>query len=372
MKRLLHLIDPVGIAALATVLFGIFVISTVASPPTARKPLPPASVAARRSPPSSSKPAEAAAPPQAVTPVVVATTATAPATPAAPPTPDPEQVWHGCLDTLLDAQVERMAAGKAVDARLCQVAARCVTAAGAEACVETMLSFNATFSTDDSLRSLVRRGLDEHLVAIDELKAAEKAEVARLESTLDAIDERTLVELGYDVDLTAALADQSTVPMVHVCLDREVALGVNRLLNSAKEAHVKQIATTAGGMAAGHLVGQAASNSMRDEEGNLSGAAILGSFLVEIAADVATSAVAEQVGDTSGTLRSEVLRVANDLVDSYVRGDAARERYNVLNSRVWRHDRAIAAAIAAEIHLSPEVAQAQLYRASKARRAAHE
>jgi hypothetical protein len=260
-----------------------------------------------------------------------------------------QRQWLACVGPLLDASEDRFRAFLAADKRLCGLAVNCVTVEGGQAFQDAALGFDASFMSNDNLQKWVRSQYVKHLFAVDELKTAELREAEQLETDLTEIDDQVLVELGCDVDLAGHLAQYPKTPADFSALELGVARAAGALVHEVKQAQVEQFAVVAGGVAVGHYAGEAAADAMRDENGELSGGAWLGSLLVEMAVDATAANVGQHVADTKGRLRRTAIKSAQDLVHGYIAAAPAEQRTQHLMGCVRRHNSAVVHAVIQEL-----------------------
>lgn len=260
-----------------------------------------------------------------------------------------QTAWLACVDPLLDASEERFRTFLAADKRLCELAVKCVTVEGGQAFQDAALGFDASLMNNENLEKWVRSQYVKHLFAVDELKTAQLREAGQLETDLTEIDDRVLVRLGCDVDLAGHLAQHPKTPVDFSALELGVARAASALVHEVKQAQVEQFAVMAGGIAAGHYAGEAAADAMRDENGELSGEAWLGSLLVELAVDATAANVGEHVADTKGRLRRTAIKSAQDLVHGYIAAAPADQRTQHLMGCVRRHNSAVVHAVIQEL-----------------------
>lgn len=265
-----------------------------------------------------------------------------------------QRIWLDCVDRLLTASDRRYQSLLATDERLCELAASVISVAGGDAFKDAVLSLDATFSSDERLQAWVRDQFVTHLFPVDGLKDAERRSLRTLDEELSAIDGDVLVELGYDIELAEIVAKYPpTQPTFHD-LDLAVSQLVRTLLSDVKQAQVKQFATAAGGIAAGHIAGNAALDAMRDENGEASTGAWLASWVVDAAASAVVETTASQVVDTEGQLRRLAIDKAQTLVQAYIVGAPAKAREATLAACARRHNIIVFEACVKELGLDRE------------------
>ena len=287
----------------------------------------------------------------------------------------PQQTaWLGCLDTLLDADKQRLEAVGAYIRRLDERAAEQFQGRKIDAILDALVSLTSqTKEASDSVawKGWLREQFLLHAFDMEQFKNVIRTELARLERDLDQIDDQTIIKLGYDVDVESVLRQIPEPQLDYSKFDLLVDEAVAAIAPHVHNANVEGAARGAGKLVVGGIAQKQAADALRDEEGNLSWSGFFGSILFGVAVEEVGDALVE----TASTTREDLRQAAGDatlaLLEGYIKkGPAAELHRRNLRDRIVRRKAILSYCVMRELGVDPAWANKTYLEADEKRLAA--
>jgi hypothetical protein len=258
-----------------------------------------------------------------------------------------QRQWLACIDPLIDGceQADKIAQG--CHARIVDMARRQLSEEGIDAFLEEALSVRskATQALNGDWLDLIDELFRKHLFSSLEYKKTLIAELRRFDEELISIEEQIIVRLGADMDYTPKPHLPKTLDLI--VIDKSVNEAFDLIARVMENANVKGMNRTLIGVVVGQMSGDKFADSMRNDNGELSVGALLGSVAVGVAAEQISDAAIERLSGTYESarecVRQTMARVVRNCIEET--GPAAQQEIGHLAHLAKAHEVDLAFAI---------------------------
>ena len=228
---------------------------------------------------------------------------------------------------------------------------------GIEAFIEEAMSLKSKsmWATDQTAhRRWLRDLFKKHVVPVQLIHQIIAAEANAIDKDLAAIDNELLIELKADIAFDPA---SIVCPAISTeAIDKHIDAVADKVCAEVDTATYKSLAAFLAGVAGGETTRQISRSALADQHGNVSIFNEIVSLAIGIAGDIVTTEIASEALGTRTELRSQINKLANDVLRSIVteEGEVLNTIVATFGESVREHRAAIIGAVAKEWNIEAE------------------